>query len=274
MNTKYTHAIILDFEATCQEGAKPKPQEIIEFPSVLISLETKQVVDEFQSFVRPFHHPVLSEFCTNLTSITQDDVDNAELFPVVLEKHLAWLKSHGLNENNALFVTCGDWDFNSGFTEQCAASEPMVEVVPPIYRKWQNIKIPFCQYKGCNKAPGMSGMLRELDIPLIGHHHRGIDDCRNIANLYIKLLENGASPEQTKTLKINKYPPIRVKLQLGEKTEIALLTGRNTEVLKNLAQKTFKTKILQVNKADGKEIKSEEDFANLEPLEVIILNNR
>ena len=29
----------------------------------------------------------------------------------------------------------------------------------------------------------MAGMLEELKIPLVGHHHSGIDDCRNIAKI-------------------------------------------------------------------------------------------
>mgnify|MGYP002151883750 CR=1 FL=1 len=39
--------VVLDFEATCRPGEPPVPQEIIEFPSVLLSARTFEVVDEF-----------------------------------------------------------------------------------------------------------------------------------------------------------------------------------------------------------------------------------
>ncbi|MCB1158670.1 MAG: exonuclease domain-containing protein [Leptospiraceae bacterium] len=191
----YTHAIILDFEATCQDGPRISPQEIIEFPSVLVSLERREVIDEFQSFVRPIHHPRLTDFCKKLTSIQQEDVDKAELFPDVFQKHLAWLKSHDLTENNAFIVTCGDWDLKSGFPAQCSHSEPVIEVVPPIYQQWHNVKHSFCDAQGVEKAPGMRGMLKALELPLVGWHHRGIDDCRNIARIFLKLMEKGISPE-------------------------------------------------------------------------------
>lgn len=65
------------------------PNEIIEFPVVLLQWKklsppspftaedeepaewTLEVVDEFQSFVRPTWRPRLSAFCTELTGITQ-----------------------------------------------------------------------------------------------------------------------------------------------------------------------------------------------------------
>ena len=39
--------------------------------------DTLKVVDEFASFVRPVRHPQLTAFCTELTSITQAQVDAA-----------------------------------------------------------------------------------------------------------------------------------------------------------------------------------------------------
>src|SRR3990167_4098540 len=101
------YLLILDFEATCEEQTRISPQEVIEFPSVLLNIRTNTVVDEFQSYVRPIHHPVLSKFCTELTGITQDKVEQAPTFPTVFANYLNWLQSHNLNEQNCLIVTCG-----------------------------------------------------------------------------------------------------------------------------------------------------------------------
>lgn len=68
----FDYLIALDFEATCDNDAdgKPKnpdPQEIIEIPLIIINTKTLQVEGVFHEYVRPTFHPVLSEFCKNLT---------------------------------------------------------------------------------------------------------------------------------------------------------------------------------------------------------------
>lgn len=191
MDSEYTYAIIVDFEATCDDRNPPRPQEIIEFPSVLVSLQSLEILDEFQSFVRPHHHPLLTDFCRNLTSISQADVETARGFPDVLANHHGWLDGHGLDETNALVVTCGDWDLGTMLPAQCSVAVPVVEVLRPIYTRWQNLKHTFCSVQDCRKAPGMARMLAALDLPLAGRHHRGIDDCRNLATLYKTLLQRG-----------------------------------------------------------------------------------
>jgi len=70
-STDFDNFIVLDFEATCDQGGNFKPQEIIEFPSVLLDGRTLQSISEFQYFVKPTVNPQLTPFCTELTGITQ-----------------------------------------------------------------------------------------------------------------------------------------------------------------------------------------------------------
>ena len=74
------HYIVFDLEATCWEERDNRRNETIEIGAVLIN-EKQEVISEFQQFVKPLMNPVLSDFCTNLTSIQQADVDDAPLFP-------------------------------------------------------------------------------------------------------------------------------------------------------------------------------------------------
>lgn len=195
-----THAIILDFEATCDNKSQPKPQEIIEFPSVLLSLDDLEVVDTFESFVRPRHHPKLSKFCRDFTGIQQSDIDQAASFGDVLHAHEQWLSHHGVTAANAIMVTCGDWDLGTMLPLQCKVATPPITTLNPIYLRWQNIKKTFCAVLNRKRAPGMAGMLRALDLPLEGQHHRGIDDCRNIGALFQTLVRRGGSVGATKSL--------------------------------------------------------------------------
>ncbi|KAK1353024.1 hypothetical protein POM88_052862 [Heracleum sosnowskyi] len=62
-------------EATCDKAKNPHPQEIIEFPSVIVSSLTGQLEACFQTYVRPTCNQMLSEFCKDLTGIQQIQVD-------------------------------------------------------------------------------------------------------------------------------------------------------------------------------------------------------
>jgi len=43
----------------------------VEFPAVLLNTLTGEIESEFQFYVQPQEQPVLSEFCKQLTGITQ-----------------------------------------------------------------------------------------------------------------------------------------------------------------------------------------------------------
>ena len=82
--------ILYDLEATCWRTSRPKRVEIIEVGAVKVN-EQLEVVSEFCAFVRPMMHPVISKFCTSLTSIRQSDVDGAFLFDEVMEDYEDWM---------------------------------------------------------------------------------------------------------------------------------------------------------------------------------------
>ena len=58
--------------------------------------------------------------------------------------------------------------------------------MPPVLRRYCNVKKPFMHVVGA-KPGGMAAMLQKLELPLTGHHHRGIDDARNIAKIVAHL---------------------------------------------------------------------------------------
>ena len=63
----YEYYLVLDFEATCLQGMRIEPQEIIEFPCLRINAKTLEIEDKFQEYVKPVERPKLSPFCTKLT---------------------------------------------------------------------------------------------------------------------------------------------------------------------------------------------------------------
>jgi len=259
----FDRVVVLDFEATCQEGEPPSPQEIIELPSVLVSLAERRIVDAHESFVRPVFHPTLSEFCTSLTSIRQEQVEGAPVFPDALETHQAWLASHGLLEREGAFafVTCGDWDLRSMLPRQCAASRIPI---PQVYRRWINVKTIFTRTLK-KRAGSMPEMLGALGLELEGRHHRGIDDCRNIARIVLALEARGASFVITSKLKPAHMPPLPLVLRYGHRVEQVVLRKRAMTSLLGLASTTFRTRIVRAETSDGVELTDDRALAELLP---------
>ncbi|MGF1468421.1 MAG: 3'-5' exonuclease [Sandaracinaceae bacterium] len=269
--TSFAHFVLLDFEATCDEGAPPRPQEIIEFPSVLMSARTFEIEDEFESFVRPVHHPTLTDFCRELTGIEQSYVDRAETFPAVLERHLAWLRDRGLTsgggrEERFAFVTCGDWDLGTMLPRQLQVCEPPPSTVPAPYRRWINIKRPFRAWRGTKRrTTSMVGMLEELDLELTGRHHRGIDDCRNLAKVLRRLLEEGVELSVTATVSRSQYPPLNLRLRRGPRVQDVVLRRRAVASLRGLASAAFRTHVTGLSVASGEAITDDDALFELEP---------
>jgi len=81
-----------DFEATCDEDGQIQPPEIIEFPAVAFNNETMLVDAEFQCFVRPKVNPILTPYCTKLTGIKQQWVNDGVFLGEAMERFHLWME--------------------------------------------------------------------------------------------------------------------------------------------------------------------------------------
>jgi 3'-5' exoribonuclease 1 len=165
--------IIVDLEATCWDKRSTIDRmEIIEIGAVILASSTGAIIKEFNSFIKPVSSPKLSDFCIQLTSIRQEDVDQAEYFWTVFPQFLEWI-------GNDPFYLCswGAYDLNQ-FRQDCDRHKLPF---PVSFENHINLKKEFSRLKG--KAVGMKTALEMMKIPLEGTHHRGIDDAKNIAKL-------------------------------------------------------------------------------------------
>lgn len=198
--------VVLDFEAVFD---KPQPtvMDIIEFPSVLVDAHSNKIVSEFQKYVKPLVIPTLNPICTQITGITQSTVDMAEAFPIVHQQWKKWLQASVISSlplspqyRSFCFVTCGDWDIKTMLPAQFINSSlVMDEEDLASCSRWINIKDCFNTfYKGKHRQCfGMAQMLQALNLPLQGRHHSGIDDCRNIASILLRMRSEGAHIDVT-----------------------------------------------------------------------------
>jgi inhibitor of KinA sporulation pathway (predicted exonuclease) len=171
--------LVVDLEATCDDRNRnpclvPKQEmETIEIGAVLVDTTTLEPVSELGIFVKPVRHPTLTPFCTELTSITQADVDAAVLFPEAAARVERFLAGR-----RALFCSWGAYDAN-----QLAQDAAYHRVQLPFTKHHVNLKKRFSEQLGEPKRFGMDGALHRVGLTLEGTHHRGIDDARNIARL-------------------------------------------------------------------------------------------
>lgn len=165
--------LVVDLEATCDDrGAVPREEsEIIEIGAVLVEGKRLRPVAELMTFVRPVLHPRLTAFCTELTTITQADVDPAPGFAAAAARLTAF-------GQGALFCSWGNYDRN-----QLAADAARHQLAPPLGPAHWNIKQGFADALGLRRGVGTQEALRRVRLAPWGTAHRGIDDARNIARL-------------------------------------------------------------------------------------------
>ncbi|WP_406369189.1 exonuclease domain-containing protein [Streptomyces sp. NBC_00647] len=177
---------VVDVEATCWEGPPPPGavSEIIEIGLTVVDLDKGVRVEKHRLLVRPARSTV-SDFCTELTGLTQDEVAGGLDFAAACRELAA---RHRTGERP--WASWGDYDRHQ-FTRQCAATTTPY----PFGHRHTNAKAAFTTAYGLRKRPGMAQALRIAELPLEGRHHRGEDDAWNIAALILGLAGRGAWPQ-------------------------------------------------------------------------------
>jgi inhibitor of KinA sporulation pathway (predicted exonuclease) len=185
----YRYLYCVDLEATCDEVDVSKPprplvvvpdqMETIEIGLVVIDLESLEIVDEFQRFVRPQINPTLTDFCKKLTSIQQADVDAARTYQEVGEE----LRSFAARYPNAAWVSWGDYDARQLERDAGLAGCPsLLEGLPHFNaRKWHAGSYD-------NRPKSLKQAAESLGLVWMGAYHLGIDDARNVASIVKEIL--------------------------------------------------------------------------------------
>jgi len=163
--------IILDLEATCKENDQTFENEIIEIGAVKVN-DKLETTDEFSAFLKPVINPILTQFCTKLTTITQSDVNGAKNPKQIIQDFINWC------DKDYLLCSWGFYD-KKQFRHDC--------YYHGLNTRWLNnhisLKHQFAEIKNVRPC-GMGKALNMLKLPLEGTHHRGIDDTRNISKIF------------------------------------------------------------------------------------------
>lgn len=175
--------LVVDLEATCwdkdEDGYFTDKQlhesEIIEIGITSICMEDRLIVGSDSIIVHPTKSEI-SEYCTNLTTLTPEFVEEEG---ISFEEAIDILRIKYKVGSN-MWASWGDWD-KQAFQRQC--QDEMVSY--PFNNNHLNIKAKFCWRFG--RSCGLAKALAHMDIPFEGTAHRGVDDSLNTAKLLLEL---------------------------------------------------------------------------------------
>ncbi|MCL5974577.1 MAG: exonuclease domain-containing protein [Gammaproteobacteria bacterium] len=174
--------LVVDLEATCWKDKiisagrlqTVDEMEIIEF-GIVFAQTDGAAIDSKSFMVRPVKRPVLSSFCTELTTITQQDIDTAPTYLVAVKQIDDWLSPYS-------FYAWGSW---GNYDRKQLDAEARHHGRTPVFAYSPHLNLKQLWRKGRVNARrgGLQNALKFHNLPFVGTEHRGIDDALNIAKL-------------------------------------------------------------------------------------------
>lgn len=174
--------LVIDVESTCWElpdkPGRDEFSEIIEVGLAVVDTEKLTIEHNEGILVKPQSSRV-SNFCTQLTTLTQGQVDKGVSFQDACKR-----LQNEFHAGDCTFISWGDYD-----RKMFEKNSHDYGVRYPFGPRHMNLKNSFTILHGLEREPGMDTALDRLKMKLDGTHHRGVDDARNIANILIHTLK-------------------------------------------------------------------------------------
>jgi inhibitor of KinA sporulation pathway (predicted exonuclease) len=172
---------IIDVESTCWKTEEEKGDQQSEVIEVGISNILKGKIQRLSSIIISPKHSRVSEFCTSLTTLTQEKVDRG------MQPKNAYAKLSKLFVSKT-WASWGDYDLNQ--LERMFELYSFPNVLPATHI---NIRLLFAQKiigsENPKDAPNNpKDAMEKLGMTFKGINHRGDDDAYNIARLYMEII--------------------------------------------------------------------------------------
>lgn len=175
------YLVVVDLEATCtNKNEFPSTEmETIEFGAVVLDRDKGwEATMLTQVLIKPILHPKLTEFCTELTTITQEELD-----------------SSGASYQEALTlieefteVLGDDWSWCSwgAYDRKQLVQDGMLHSLNPLLppEKHFNMKAWFSSLTGRGKQMGLAKAVNLQGLEFQGTPHRALSDALNVAEVF------------------------------------------------------------------------------------------
>lgn len=172
--------IIIDLECTCWEKNDPLKDlyETIEIGAIFLNANFEKI-NQLQLYTLPEDNKILSEYCADLTGITQQTLDSKG---IPFADAIKLLSEYIDEENEPVFGSWGEFDQRQ-LKEDCIAKGvdyPFSE------NNHVNIKVEFMK-KYNKKRCGLQKVCRILQLRFNGSPHCGLDDANMTAEVFKKI---------------------------------------------------------------------------------------
>jgi inhibitor of KinA sporulation pathway (predicted exonuclease) len=181
MSKRLDHILVIDIESTCWDGGFPprgQANDIIEIGLCPIEVSSGRRLEKRSILVKP-ERSTVSPFCTELTTLTQEQVDTG----IAFKDACKILETEYLSQER-LWASFGDYDRRQ-FEKQCRDQG----IRYPFGPGHLNAKTLFAVSKGLPAEVGLPQAMALLGLKLEGTHHRGHDDAWNIAAVLCETLK-------------------------------------------------------------------------------------
>ena len=187
---KLNKILVVDLESTCFDDENPKTNsilpdlrtkksEIIELGIALLDIKSGTVEDSDSFYVQNQFNEI-SEFCTNLTGITQELLNKKG---VLLHEALRRLTKK-YNPQNKYWASYGEYDL---YKLKSSCIDFGIEY--PFSNHHINVKHLFSFKHKMSRGIGLRKALDQMNIEFVGNQHCGKDDAVNTAILLKELLK-------------------------------------------------------------------------------------
>ena len=180
MARRLDQVLVIDIESTCWDGGYPpkgQANDIIEIGLCPLELSTGRRLEKRSILVRP-ERSTVSPFCTQLTTLTQEQVAGGVAF-----KDACKLLEDEYFSQARLWASFGDYD-RKQFDKQCRETG----VRYPFGPSHLNVKTLFSAGRALPSEVGLPQAMALCGLKLEGTHHRGHDDAWNIAAVLWEML--------------------------------------------------------------------------------------
>lgn len=166
--------VVVDIESTCWKDKPPQNEtsDIIQVGVVLLAVKGLTVWQKRSIIVKPERSSV-SEFCTQLTNLTQEQVNSGLSFASACE-----ILQKEYEAEDRLWASYGDYDRR--MFEKCCLD---LDVSYPFGPSHLNVKTLFATMLAEESEVGLPTALHKMGLSFEGRQHRGDDDAWNIARL-------------------------------------------------------------------------------------------
>lgn len=175
--------LFVDTEATCWDNISRKEQqerrELIEVGMVKVDLKTNTIVDK-ENYLVKNQKSEISEYCYNLTGISQDLIDREGLY---IGRAMKLINQRFAPKNKTWF-TWGSFDYNFLLSE---SNKNNIEFI--FNDNVINLADLYAMFKGLNRSKGLQKAINHLNVEVNGPKHRALPDAEATAGVFLKLKE-------------------------------------------------------------------------------------